>query len=817
VLRARLYNEEKTGSFKVVIFKLPPATAIEIPETYEGYVGENASLGVTYVPEYAVTEAITWTSNAPTVVAVNDGSLSFLAAGTATVTATSESGLTDTCIVTVKEHPAADVLTISDSTLHGYVGDTAWLDATLGPDDCIPEELTWTSSSGAIAKVEKYDDDEAIVYYLAPGTATITVSSKNGLSTTCAVKVKAPVDIALGEDKTVSITEAGDDACFVFTPSEDGEYYFTSTSSSNIDGTILDSTWQVLNTDYDSGEGDNFRAVYVMAAGETYYLRANFNDPQETGSFSVTVGKSPLATALTVYPAEVRAYPGEVFYVSCELQPKGAAVEEITFQSDKLTVATVDQYGKVICVAPGTATITATSTRGLTATCTLMVKALETISLGETKTAVVSIPRESACYLFTPTVTATYYFYSAVTGDEIDPYGYIYELQDDGSWSSITSNDDSGENRNFRIEQDLIGGTTYILKAKCYSNEATGSFPITLEKAAAATAIELPETVSGYVGETDYLDVTFLPDGSSTEEITWTSSNETALTIDPSGKMYFLANGTSVVTATTASGLSDTCTVTVSTRPTATAISTKESWEGYVGEESKQLPILYTPEEAEAQSISWESADPSIVKVSNGYLTGVAPGSTTVTATSASGLTTTCQVTIKPFETLAVGETKTATISTPETSACYVFTPATTGTYIFESLLEDESIDTYGYVYEINTDGSWSHLSGNDDSGSYRNFKVELTLKAGITYVLKAKCYKEDVTGSFPVCLKMPRPVGDLDNNGVVNMADAFALYRAVSGQITLTDEQKAYANMDGNDVINMSDAFALYRAVSGT
>ena len=59
--------------------------------------------------------------------------------------------------------------------------------------------------------------------------------------------------------------------------------------------------------------------------------------------------------------------------------------------------------------------------------------------------------------------------------------------------------------------------------------------------------------------------------------------------------------------------------------------------------------------------------------------------------------------------------------------------------------------------------------------------------------------------------------IGDMDGNGTINMADAFFLYRAASGQITLTAEQEAVADMDGDGTINMADAFALYRLASGS
>ncbi|MBQ9413667.1 MAG: hypothetical protein IJU16_00910 [Clostridia bacterium] len=72
--------------------------------------------------------------------------------------------------------------------------------------------------------------------------------------------------------------------------------------------------------------------------------------------------------------------------------------------------------------------------------------------------------------------------------------------------------------------------------------------------------------------------------------------------------------------------------------------------------------------------------------------------------------------------------------------------------------------------------------------------------------------------GLITILTKGDEPMeGDLDGNDVLNMNDAFTLYRAVSGQLELTDEQTALADMDGNGVVNMADAFALYRIVSGS
>lgn len=65
-------------------------------------VTEGAKLNATVVPENASFKDVTWTSSNTSVVAVNNaGGLIGMSAGTATVTATSHSGLTATCSVTV--------------------------------------------------------------------------------------------------------------------------------------------------------------------------------------------------------------------------------------------------------------------------------------------------------------------------------------------------------------------------------------------------------------------------------------------------------------------------------------------------------------------------------------------------------------------------------------------------------------------------------------------------------------------------------------------------------------------------------------------
>ncbi len=57
---------------------------------------------------------------------------------------------------------------------------------------------------------------------------------------------------------------------------------------------------------------------------------------------------------------------------------------------------------------------------------------------------------------------------------------------------------------------------------------------------------------------------------------------------------------------------------------------------------------------------------------------------------------------------------------------------------------------------------------------------------------------------------------GDIDGDCIVDMRDAFAIYKAVSGGDPLDDLQAALADMNYDGYLDMRDAFAIYRIASG-
>ncbi|MCB6993076.1 Ig domain-containing protein [bacterium 210820-DFI.6.37] len=141
------------------------------------YVGKTRTLKATVAPSDATYKAVTWTSSNSKVAKVDaNGKVTAVAAGTATITAKNSDGtVTAKAVITVKNVAVTKVKTsASKATL--AVGKTKTLKATVSPSNATNKAVTWTSSNKKVAKVSSKGKVTAV----APGTATITVTTKDG-------------------------------------------------------------------------------------------------------------------------------------------------------------------------------------------------------------------------------------------------------------------------------------------------------------------------------------------------------------------------------------------------------------------------------------------------------------------------------------------------------------------------------------------------------------------------------------------------------------------------------------------------------------
>lgn len=161
----------------------PAVESVSLDKTEaEVTVGGTVSLTATLNPSNATNKMVYWTSSDEEVATVENGVVTALKAGTATITATSADGeKTATCTITVKE--AASGVTLDKTTLSLEVGQEGQLTATIAPEGALAS-ISWTSSDDSVATVV-----DGKVTAKKAGTATITVTTDNGKTATCTVTV----------------------------------------------------------------------------------------------------------------------------------------------------------------------------------------------------------------------------------------------------------------------------------------------------------------------------------------------------------------------------------------------------------------------------------------------------------------------------------------------------------------------------------------------------------------------------------------------------------------------------------------------------
>ena len=157
-------------------------------------VGETYEFIATVLPENATNKELIWSSSDESVLTVNDGVITAIKEGKATVTVKSKDGFkSSSCEVTVNKEPSiihVSSVSLNETTLNLETGDRYTLQATVLPTDATDKSLSWKSSDDSIVTVT----NKGKLTALKAGEATITVTTKDGgLTASCTVNVTQKV------------------------------------------------------------------------------------------------------------------------------------------------------------------------------------------------------------------------------------------------------------------------------------------------------------------------------------------------------------------------------------------------------------------------------------------------------------------------------------------------------------------------------------------------------------------------------------------------------------------------------------------------
>ena len=192
-------------------------------------------------------------------------------------------------------------------------------------------------------------------------------------------------------------------------------------------------------------------------------------------------------------------------------------------------------------------------------------------------------------------------------------------------------------------------GTANITVSTYHGVEATCVVTVTNDPVEPSITID-KTTLSLEEGKTETLVITVSPVGTTA---TYTSSDESVATIDATGKVTAVKEGTATVTATIDDEHKVSCVVTVTPAPVEETVTLNKTSLALKVGASETLTATVTPA---GTKVSFSSKDTDVATVdANGKVTAVAEGETEIVVATAAGKTAICTVTV----------TKVTTPSTP--------------------------------------------------------------------------------------------------------------------------------------------------------
>lgn len=238
-----------------------------------------------------------------------------------------------------------------------------------------------------------------------------------------------------------------------------------------------------------------------------------------------------------------------------------------------------------------------------------------------------------------------------------------------------------------------------------------------------------------FIGESVTLKAIISPSDATVIEVIWASSKQSVASVDQSGKVVAIAEGTSTITAT-AGGKMGSCVITVSKRfvDVSSIILDKTNASLKVGEKVT-LTATVKPDDATDKTVTWSTSDASVVAVSDGVVTAKMAGTATITA-KAGDKEATCAITVEASEPIVFADAaaKYACVEKYDTNgdgevSVYEAEAATTFEGLFTNWKGVKSFDEIKYFKNVHNLG---------DLFSDCNKLVSITIPENITEIASA-------------------------------------------------------------------------------
>ena len=666
-------------------------------------VGKTKTLSASLRPITITNKKVKWSSSDKTIASINNnGTITALKAGTVTIKCVSaDGGAKATCKVTVIQRVTSIKFNNPKDTVK--VGAKKYLTVTTLPKDASETTFIWKSSNKKIAKV----NSKGKVLGVAPGTCTIKVSNTAGtVKAKCTLTVttgvtgisldKSAVSISKGRsttlrakilpenatDKTVTWTSSNNDVATVnskgkITAKAIGYAVITATTKDGgstatckvrvvygVNGITLEPTKLSLvvgkkavlkatltpanaSNKNVKWKSSNKNIVRVNSNGVIKALRpgsATISVTAEDGGYKAVCRVTSIVpvTGISISRTKLTLEKGKVFKLKAAVAPQDASNKTVKWISGDQKIVTVAQNGKVKAVGAGTTVVTAKSVDGaFTAKCKITVKVYPaSIKLNNTKLNLGTGKTVSLTAAVSPADAP-----QTVTWSSSDP--------------SVVAVSQTGQLRGKANGSAVITVTT--------SNGKSATCTVTVQEVLTELALN-KNALSLALGQTATLKANAKPAGLSNGTLVWKTSNAKIATVNSKGIVTAVAPGTAIIkVANAASGLSDSCTVSV--RRPVTGVSLNETSLNLGYRETATLKATVTPRNATVQTVTWECSNTKVAKITrSGLVTAVGSGTATITAITDDGaFTATCKVIVHVAVTGISMDTEAKTINVGNT------------------------------------------------------------------------------------------------------------------------------------------------------
>lgn len=173
-----------------------------------------------------------------------------------------------------------------------------------------------------------------------------------------------------------------------------------------------------------------------------------------------------------------------------------------------------------------------------------------------------------------------------------------------------------------------------------------------------ATKVYLTPAMSIKKGSSVKLTASVFPK-TTTDKLTWSTSNKKVVTVTKSGKIKGVKTGTATITVKTTSGKKATCKVTV-VKSNKKSAGIKLSAKKLTLKQNATKQLKATLDKNATDKVTWSSSNKKVATVDkNGVVTAVKKGTVTITAKTSGGKKATCKVTVKvPATKVKLNKTK---------------------------------------------------------------------------------------------------------------------------------------------------------------